>query len=236
MGDNLRVENLETWLDMFGSGLLMTCWGEGDIDWKRCSCRAFGLVGVGGYPSVDWLSVCTEGDWERGLSSGSIDTNEAKLAFRARLCLACLENRLPLFDGHGKGVVRLTPKGASEGDIGVPAAAWMFRMAAFAGLVISFGGGNIIVCFLQGVSGMCAFGSPASASLKFRFFLEIKPVDMNAAGRGLTVLKLAGVANEPCEENCEDWLSSCSCGRRAPMGNDFEKSCGRERSGRLGGS
>jgi len=33
-------------------------------------------------------------------------------------------------------------------------------MAAFAGLIISFGGGNIMICFLQGVSACVPFGSP----------------------------------------------------------------------------
>lgn len=153
MGDNLRVANLETWLDIFGSGLDITCCGDGDMDGKRPSYRASGFVGVGGYPSVDWVSVGA-GDCERGLSSASIDTSEAKLALRARLCLACLENKLFVLFAQGKGVVRVMPKGTSEGDCGVPTGAWMLRIAAFTGLIFSFGGGNIIVCFLQGVSGM----------------------------------------------------------------------------------
>jgi len=122
MGDNLRVANLETWLDMLGSGLGMTCRGDGDMEEKRPSCRASGLVGVGGYPSVDCVSVGA-GDRERGLSSASIDTSEAKLALRARLCLACLENKLFVLFAQGNGVVRVMPKGTSAGDCGVPTGA-----------------------------------------------------------------------------------------------------------------
>lgn len=221
---------------MFGSGLDMTCCGDGDMDGKRPSCRASCFVGVGGYSPVDWLSVGAEGDGGCTLSSASIETREAKLAFRARVRLALVENRFELLVAQGNCVDLVMPKGTSEGDRGVPTGAWMLRIVAFTGLPLSFGGGNIMVCFLQGVSGICALGRPASASLTFRFFLEIKPVDMNATGLGFTVLKAEGVAKEPWEENSVDWLSCSSCGRRAPMGKDLEKSCERDRFVRRGGS
>jgi hypothetical protein len=48
--------------------------------------------------------------------------------------------------------------------------------------------GNGWTCFLQGVSGMCAFGNPACGSSTFRFFFDIRPVDMKAAGSGFADL------------------------------------------------
>jgi hypothetical protein len=48
--------------------------------------------------------------------------------------------------------------------------------------------GNTLNCFLQGVSGMCAFGNPPCGSSLFLFFFDMRPVDMNAAGKGLADL------------------------------------------------
>lgn len=50
----------------------------------------------------------------------------------------------------------------------------------------------------------------------FRFFLEIKPVDMNAVGSGFAALKLLGVAK----------VESAPSGREAPIGREREKGNG----------
>jgi len=129
-----------------------------------------------------------------------METMDAKLAFLARLCLARAEKMLVLF-AHGNGEALVMPNGTSEGDLGVPNEVRKLLIAAFAGLTTSFGGANIRDCFLHGVSGIWALGKPASSSSVFRFLLEMRPVDIKAAGSGLAALYAAGVANEPWEEN-----------------------------------
>lgn len=58
-----------------------------------------------------------------------------------------------------------------------------------------------------------------------RFFFEIRPVDIKAAGSGFAILKWSGVAKEPGLEE-----SDCACirpaGRAAPIGSDREKLMG----------
>ena len=48
--------------------------------------------------------------------------------------------------------------------------------------------GNTLNCFLHGVSGIWAFGNPPWGSSLFLFFLEMRPVDMKAAGNGFADL------------------------------------------------
>lgn len=81
---------------------------------------------------------------------------------------------------------------------------------------------------LHGVSGMFLLNPEFSSAL--RFFLEIRPVDMNAAGRGFTSLKLSGVANVSAVSSRAIRLTGA--GRVAPAGRDLEKlNIGRRPSG-----
>lgn len=71
---------------------------------------------------------------------------------------------------------------------------------------------KMVCVFFDGVSGMGPAAKVASGASMLRLRLEIRPVDMNACGNGLAILKVSGVSQV------------FSVGLMAPMGNDFPKS------------
>lgn len=77
---------------------------------------------------------------------------------------------------------------------------------------------------------------PAGSSA-LRFFFEMRPVDMNAVGRGLADLKFSGVANDSVVIDSSRVTRRTGAGRVAPAGRDLEKlNTGRARSGLWTGS
>jgi hypothetical protein len=112
----------------------------------------------------------------------------AKLAFLATVCrLGLLPNIAePLASRKGAGLIPLWCE--LNGVDSVPKewrGLWVGAMT-FVGTRGTTG--NTLNCFLQGVSGMCAFGNPPCGSSLFLFFFDMRPVDMNAAGKGLADL------------------------------------------------
>lgn len=79
-----------------------------------------------------------------------------------------------------------------------------------------------MVVFLDGVSGMfMLLPKDVGGRSTLRLRLEIKPVDMKAAGSGFAILYASGVSNDSLDEDRSD---SCrEFGRRAPIGSDLEK-------------
>jgi hypothetical protein len=72
--------------------------------------------------------------------------------------------------------------------------------------------------FLEGVSGILMLeNSAAGGRSTLRFLFEMRPVDMKACGKGLAILKVAGVANASC-----DAVRPGPGGRIAPSGSDLE--------------
>jgi hypothetical protein len=82
----------------------------------------------------------------------------------------------------------LEPGYVSDGVEGVPKEARDVLWSGALGAMKLSLAANMTDCFLQGVSGMCALGRPAFGSSTFRFFFEMRPVDMKAAGNGLAAL------------------------------------------------
>lgn len=131
------------------------------------------LVGVGGNSNSlrGWLSNRADGDWACASSPSTL----TKLLRREKSGLLKLLPKIPMPRAKGPGFGRLVV-GGLNGDGGTASDCF--------GPV-----GNRLMGRLHGVSGMFLLDrSECWGSSAFRFFLEIRPVDMNAAGSGLTSL------------------------------------------------
>jgi len=108
--------------------------------------------------------------------------------------------------------------GVPNGVLGVPN--WSDGLTGFrAALGVSAIGGNEFR--FDGVPGMTYVSSLCSST--FRFFFEIKPVDMKATGFGLALLnEEMGVA---IAKSSKSPPLSTSRGRPAPIGKDRPKFC-----------
>lgn len=134
-----------------------------------------------------WLSNRAEGDWDCVLSSSS---KLAKLLRRDRSGLLKLFPKMPMPRAKELCFGRVL-EGGLNGDEGT-ASDWRMSLDLSKGPSDGVGldsAENKLIGRLHGVSGMFLLDpNEFWGSSALRFFLEIRPVDMNAAGRGLTSL------------------------------------------------
>lgn len=173
MGENLQVDPLDS-DNLSREASCVPASGYVLEGKKAC------FVGVGGRSEslMYGLSCLAEGDWH--VSSPSTLT---KLLRRESSGLFKLLPKMPMPRANGPELGRVVC--GLNGEEGA-AKDWRTSFGfsdAFCAV------GSMLMDRLHGVSGMCLLNPRLPwASTRLRFFLEISPVDMNAAGRGFTSL------------------------------------------------
>ena len=113
---------------------------------------------------------------------------DVKLDSGTRLCLLGRAPNMPTLLEKGNAETFEGPCWISRGVVEAPKdCRGPLMPTTLAGANLS-SVGKMADCLLHGVSGIWALGKPASGSSTLRFFFEMSPVDMKAAGKGLAAL------------------------------------------------